>query len=192
MPTKRIPISRFSTALNAAQLAFLHGSLLPDDVGPVEFVEYAVLTAGHRAADDMPLQGRPNARQLWEEHGAAVLAVWIGAKPGTRPPAWWKVAAPEPRLRLGGIGEPWTLRDVWRGVPAIWSRPVRGDFQGARELSYDPEDPPIFEAEAAYLKRLGLLGRGELRRLVPADFRPQPIATILGLGKGAVEPADAL
>ena len=116
MPTKRIPISRFSTALNAAQLAFLHGSPLPDDVGPVEFVEYAVLTAGHRAADNMPLQGRPNARRLWEEHGAAVLAVWIGAKPGTRPPGWWKIEA-QPRLRLGGIGEPWTQRDMWSAFP---------------------------------------------------------------------------
>ena len=182
MPTKRIPISRFSTALNAAQLAFLHGSPLPDDVGPVEFVEYAVLTAGHRAADDMPLQGRPNARQLWEEHGAAVLAVWIGAKPGTRPPGWWKIEAPQPRLRLGGIGEPWTLRDMWLGVPAIWSRPVRGDLHGAREPAFDPGNPPIYESEAAYLRRLDLLRRGEARRLTPADFKPQPITQVFDFG----------
>ena len=33
----------------------------------------------------------------WTEHRAAVLAAWVADYPGTRPPIWWRLDAPEPR-----------------------------------------------------------------------------------------------
>ena len=168
MPTKRVPISRFSTALNPAQTAFLHGSPLPDDADPVAWLEHCWSTASHRSPDDMPAHGRPTARQLWQEHGEAVLAAWVRARPGTRPPAWWRCTAPGSRRRLGGAGEP-ARNGLHLGVPAEW-------------LSFDPQDPPIFESEATFLRRLDLLLPGEARRLKPADFNPQAITQVFDFG----------
>jgi hypothetical protein len=37
---------------------------------------------------------------------------------------------------------------------------------------YDSADPPLFEAEAAYLERHGLLLPGERKQLSAADFKP--------------------
>jgi len=39
----------------------------------------------------------------------------------------------------------------------------------------DPNDPPTFESQAAYLKRLGLLLPGEEKRLAPKAFAPERI-----------------
>ena len=36
----------------------------------------------------------------------------------------------------------------------------------------DPEDPPVFESEATYLDRHGLLTAAERRRLRVADYEP--------------------
>lgn len=43
------------------------------------------------------------------------------------------------------------------------------DFKG---VAPDPTDPPLFESEAAYLDRLGLLTDEERDKLTPADFEP--------------------
>jgi hypothetical protein len=43
-------------------------------------------------------------------------------------------------------------------------------------VAIDPNDPPTFESQAAYLKRHGLLLAGEERRLKKADWEPE-IAT---------------
>lgn len=39
----------------------------------------------------------------------------------------------------------------------------------------DPDDPPVFESEAAYLKRLNLFMPGEEARLTEADFAAELI-----------------
>lgn len=104
----------------------------------------------------------------WREHGAAILADWIAEHPGTRPSCWWEYDAPEPRRRLGGTGmtctERWPAYAPWLvlGVETQWA-------------SVDPADPPTFEAEAAYLKRLGLLAPGEARRLPRGALDPEPL-----------------
>ena len=59
-------------------------------------------------------------------------------------------------------GEPITCNGKW----------FEGNFEG---LPPDPNDPPKFESQAAYLKRHGLLEPGEERRLNPADFEPEII-----------------
>jgi hypothetical protein len=48
------------------------------------------------------------------------------------------------------------------GIPESW-----GDLKA--------DDPPVFESQAAYLDRLGLLAPGEKRRLRNADFEPETL-----------------
>lgn len=106
--------------------------------------------------DDLrPLQ------ELWGEWGDAVMARWIAACPGSRPSAWWRWSARGPRLRLGGVGCPAASEArLDLGVPADW-------------LDIDPSDPPRFESQSTFLKRLGLLTPDEARRLTPAAFEPE-------------------
>jgi hypothetical protein len=40
---------------------------------------------------------------------------------------------------------------------------------------YDPADPPLFEAQAEYLRRHGMFLPGERRRLRAADFEPEAV-----------------
>jgi hypothetical protein len=164
VPTWRKQIARAAAALNPAQIAFLYDEPAPNDMDAAVWVEHSILTASHRSPDDSPMIGHPTARQLWREHGSAVLAAWIRARPGTRPAAWWRCDAPEPRRRLAGVGEP-KLNGRHLGVPAEW-------------FSVDPENPPLFESEPAFLRRHGLLQPGEVRRLKPGDFEPVPITEI--------------
>jgi hypothetical protein len=49
--------------------------------------------------------------------------------------------------------------------------------------SVDVDDPPVFESQASYLLRLGLLDASERRRLTAADFAPERAA--LGQNRGA-------
>jgi len=84
-----------------------------------------------------------------------ILEDWAREQPGTRPRAWWEYNSKEPRRRLGGTGEPDHGGNLQWGLPRFWTPNLRG-------VAIDPEDPPRFESEAAYLKRCGLLLPGEL------------------------------
>jgi hypothetical protein len=110
---------------------------------------------------------------LWHEHSDEIVAEHVADNPGTRPARWWKYDAPrsplgtysgcgydgelpEPRKRLGGTGRPayevkCFMPTFQYGVPDIW-------------VGIDEDDLPIYESEAAYLKRHGLLLAGEGRR----------------------------
>jgi hypothetical protein len=119
---------------------------------------------------------------VWAANANRIVAEHVNDYPGSRPQRWWEYSAIEPRLRVGGVGTPLcqcsaytlVLRD---GVPADWRR--HGDFLGDREIDIhppiDPNDPPRFESEAAYLLRLGLLLPGERERLLPEDFEPEEV-----------------
>jgi hypothetical protein len=50
----------------------------------------------------------------------------------------------------------------------IWGRPEYWE-------TLSSVNPPLFESEAAYLKRLGLLLPGEARRLGKMDYEPECI-----------------
>lgn len=131
---------------------------------------------------------------LWNTHCHRIVAEHVTLYPGTRPVRWWQYDALEPRRRLGGIGTP--ASDVLAyvpmlsfGIPAIWvsgwqvryysgtavdihgnpigSRFATSDFKG---VAIDPKDPPRFESQAAYLKRLGLFLAGEERLLNKAAW----------------------
>ena len=36
-------------------------------------------------------------REAWDEIGPVLLVDWVGTSPGSRPWAWWRLDAPEPR-----------------------------------------------------------------------------------------------
>jgi hypothetical protein len=105
---------------------------------------------------------------LWTVHRDELLPAWIAANPGTRPAAWWWLEARGPRqvledrghhvLPVPRWGETWR-RD--RGLPCV-------DQIGHFEV--------VVEAEATYLRRLGLLIDAERQELSPADFEPDVIA----------------
>jgi hypothetical protein len=125
------------------------------------------------------------AKQLWAGYGHDIVKWWAGERPGTRPRCWWRYTAPEPRRRIGGTGM--TRREVF-GRPnylANYQLPEADDWitredkrwypykDNPRAVSVDPDDPPTFESQAAYLKRLGLLLPREEKRLTPDDFTPE-------------------
>ena len=122
-----------------------------------------------------------NNEALWNLHRAVILSEHIKTAPGTRPSLFWKYDAPripvgtfpgcfydgklpEPRKQLGGIGVPdyevkctkpsfsYGIADIWAGI--------------------DEDDLPLFESQAAYLKRNGFLLPGEERR---SDFEPDAV-----------------
>lgn len=99
--------------------------------------------------------------RLWKEHGAAVLEQWAVRSPGTRPSTWWYFDAPSARARLGGRGTPAYVMES-KGMPCGWIM-----------AAFDPSDPPTFESEAAYLRRLGLLLPLEAGRIDAVDFEPE-------------------
>ena len=120
-------------------------------------------------------------RQWWLDHRDEILPEFIRAHPGCRPFAWWRFDAPEPRRRLGGIGTPAHellayAPNLRFGIPARWvepsdvayynglavdinGRPIGTEYRPGhfRGRAIDPDNPPRFESEAAYLDRLNLL-----------------------------------
>jgi hypothetical protein len=101
---------------------------------------------------------------------------------------------PEPRRRLGGTGTP--MHEISAYVPSFsygipnnwfepWEKPAglqMGTFLenhyaelARRGAPIDPDDPPLFEAQATYLERQGLFLPGERRRLKPEDFEPEAV-----------------
>lgn len=112
-------------------------------------------------------------REIWAEHEPVVVAWHVRHWPGSRPMRWWQYSAPEPRRRLGGVGD--ELSSVtaympsWHyGIPSQWR--VRGDYF-SRGTAIDPSNPPAYEAEASFLLRHRLLLPGERERLRARDFK---------------------
>jgi hypothetical protein len=112
----------------------------------------------------------------WDHHREAILKNWIKEHPGTRPFMWWELEAPEePRKRLGGKGiTPW---DAGKAVnPVYYKGAPDTERMWQHKWLLDTDDPPMFESEAAYLKRLCLLTKEEMTGL---DFKPESIYKIL-------------
>jgi hypothetical protein len=122
--------------------------------------------------------------ELWPRWRAVVPDWWVREFPGTRPRLWWNHDAPrqpagrwpgrwfdgqlpEPRRRLGGAGvTPWEAGLAYvpcyaHGVPSIWIDAWQVAYYKLDVPAYDPMDPPVYETEAEYLRRHGLLLPGE-------------------------------
>jgi hypothetical protein len=122
---------------------------------------------------------------LWAQYGAEIITWWCKENPGTRPRTWWKFQAPEPRRRVGGIGT--TKREVLghpeyikaNGLPCPEGFVLPEDLawwpwcERAAATAVDYDNPPKYEAQAAYLSRLEMLQPGEANRLTARDFEPQ-------------------
>jgi hypothetical protein len=102
--------------------------------------------------------------------GAGPSAEHVKENPGKRPALWWRFDAPrlpvgmfpgcyydgklpEPRKRTSGTGTPAhevqaVVPSFEYGLPTVW-------------VGLDEDNPPVFERQAAYLKRHGLLLAGE-------------------------------
>lgn len=174
--SRPLPPRQSAPALTDITWGFLFDQAPAADCGFEDDFEYWMLQADRANLTTLGL----TQAELWARYGEGVLRWWRRENPGTRPSLWWKFRAPEPRLRLGGMGEP-SNRDMWLGVPSYWWRPIRGDLQGARELSFDSDDPPLYESEPGYLRRFALLEPAEVRQLKPADFAPIPITEIFSI-----------
>jgi hypothetical protein len=124
----------------------------------------------------------------WREHGEAITAAWVAEHPGTRPWGWWQYAATAPRSCVEGVRHVWPVGSgdwVWRKEFGLPGRPQ------ARKPGAEPARI-VFEAQAAYLQRLGLLAPGEAERLTADDFEPEIVA-IPELGaRPTPQPAPAL
>ncbi len=124
----------------------------------------------------------------WKTVGPDLVAEHVRKFPGTRPWGWWKFDAPERRLRVGGTGT--ERREVFKGwkgaldfgVPKnvlnwINERDVSIYLRQGRIVgkAFDENDPPTFESEATFLRRLGLFLKGEEKRIPAAAFEPEAI-----------------
>lgn len=124
------------------------------------------------------------ARALWIKYRDEVMHYWISRHPGTRPSLWWSFDAPrmargtfpgcfydgtlpERRQQIGGAGmaafEKLALVPALElGLPTSW-------------IGFSEDNPPRFESQAAFLRRLGLLTDAERRKLKSSAFKPQII-----------------
>lgn len=67
------------------------------------------------------------------------------------------VDAPELHRRLGGTGTPVSEFYIAFGLPTYWTLDCDSWRSGERIVPVDPKDPPIFEGQGAYQRRLNLL-----------------------------------
>jgi hypothetical protein len=122
-----------------------------------------------------PADHEAELRGLWPEREAEVLSWYSKHFPGTRPWAWWRFSAPEPRRRLGGTGTAYGpafgyYQTYVYGFPTVWfSRAETACRNNVQPI--DPRDPPTFEGGPMYLRRLGLLAPGEAKRIARSDFK---------------------
>ena len=109
----------------------------------------------------------------WSEVEAELLPGWIREYPCSRPWGWWQ-SAPEPRRRVGGTGrrERQTIFEFGIPYPNAWFRDA------------DPDNPPLYESQGAYLLRLDLLSEAEKGHLAknPGLLEPEAISYRLSTG----------
>jgi len=160
--------------LTVAEQHFLFGADRPPDADSADW-----WSLSHDS--DVFRPGRPTVAELWARYGAEVVRAWIDKRPGSRPPLWRRYSAPEPqRRRVGGIGTAahectaCVLR-LHRGLPVDWLTPDLAKTIGAKAASVRADKPPLFESEAAYLRRHGLLTGAESRALQASAYAPVPI-----------------
>ena len=166
---KRATPRKTAKSIPEWQVKFLKDGQKPEPVSPEFFFIF----------------GRDDQRLLvWKKVREEVLSQWVKDYPGSRPWAWWRFDSPrmallkdrpfvrdrvcEPRRKLSGAGKPLYLRykvllpEINFGIPQSW-------------YGYNLDDPPVYESQASYLKRLDLLLKNEEKRLTTEDFEPETI-----------------
>jgi hypothetical protein len=173
MPYKKKLIKK--SKLSPVVIAYLSDDQTSVFTGPDSWV-LGCFRHGSPAFDEDP-------KELWEKYHDDFLPEFIRNHPGRRPLPWWQWVAPrEPvstwdeeqfnsaqRLRLGGTGTPLhEISCIWggfvKGIPGDW---VSEDYKkaGFDGVVLDGDDPPLYESEATYLLRHGLLSSQEKKFL---------------------------
>jgi hypothetical protein len=145
-----------------------------------EAVQHFMLTGGYPAKRDqfetcfeVWLLNDEQKRQRWEAYRAALLAEWIAEHPATRPWAWWRYEAREPRRCVSSAELLLPKR-----MPTDWDWCWRKNFGIPGFAQCRPpgfERYPEVESEAAYLDRHRLLSRAERTQLGEEDFEPEAV-----------------
>lgn len=159
MPTNRTRRTRnLRPAIDPAEVYYLqHGT--SEGGPPHEHVEFF-------------MRRKTGWASVWEDVRERVTDDWIRKHPGTRPWAFWEYDAPrrdtgtgaffeplpEPRRRIGGQGQ-----TTWEKYPAVVPEYERGIPSSWAEI--DPDDPPRYESESAFLLRNDLLTPAEIKYL---------------------------
>lgn len=139
--------------------------------------------------------------------GTRPFAWWLFDAPRWTEHAGHKRPEAEPRRRTGGTGSEFGS-NYHRGLPTSFIDAKLADYYNGRAVdmhgkpigqefashptgavAIDPNDPPRFESEAAYLERHGLLTAAERQQLTDDDFadeaidvRPSPGVETFGCG----------
>lgn len=160
--------------ITEAQWAYINDADLPEGTPSYERYELDFNTSLSG--------GGPLTSELWSSFGDVVVDRWAVDRPGTRPSCWWRFSSKEPRERLSGVGD--AASDVLAyvpalsfGLPALWvsEQNVARYGPSFRGRAPDPNDPPSFESQAAYLRRLNLLRPREIKSIPVARFEPEAI-----------------
>jgi hypothetical protein len=101
---------------------------------------------------------------MWQSWKGELMRWWLSdpSRYGSRPAAWWRFETSEGRALLGGHGILVEQRFRNLRVPLDRGLPMY------HEVAVD--DPPAYESEAEFLRRLGLLTDDERARLTACDF----------------------
>jgi hypothetical protein len=160
---RRIAKARRRTDVNEKVWAWLSDSLPDSELRSDSEIAFQVLYL-----ECWPIE----LQKLWVEVREDLLAEWIADHPGSRPRLWWQLDAPrghdgklQTREFVTGAGVPaWLISahsEAYEfGLPTTWG-------------GYDADDPPTFESQAEFLRRHGLLGTSEARRLSPDELDPE-------------------
>src|SRR5260370_4949272 len=83
--------------------------------------------------------------------------------------------APALEQFLSGLPTAWREREVRPTRAPHWTTDENKDWPGESGQPIDPANPPLFESQATFLDRHGLLLPGERKRLTDADFAPETV-----------------
>jgi hypothetical protein len=195
MPVKRRQAKK-REEVSPEQDAWLHGHDRP--AGFFAFLpkeELAAFWDEHRdRLIDEHVERWPGTRpSRWWEYDSPRIPL------GTFPDSVWDGQLPEPRKRIGGTGTASheCLAHLPRcsdGLPISWvsqrdveyytgtARAIDGNLANPKPsgtfkgVAIDPNDPPTYESQAAYLERHQLFLPGERRRLTRKDFESEKIS----------------
>ena len=170
MPRKRRRRRRPGQLATAKAILLGEPRLAPDPLG--------VFCGFVKLADD-------ELAAAWAEHGEAWLPEYVEARPGNRPPGWWRYEAAEPRrIEDEGNMDPRNVAE-WR--EHLGRASAFGKATPDRAWRDDRPDFPIYETQIDYLIRLDLLMVGEEERFdaLPEDRQDD----ILAHGMSLLKPA---
>ncbi len=102
------------------------------------------------------------------------------AEPAGRGKPKYEVLADVPAFEYGipvSFVETWEVEYYNGRARDIHGNPIGTEFSDGNfdGIAYDPDDPPIFENQAAYLDRHGLLTPAEKGSLAPEAFEPEAV-----------------